>query len=57
MQIGESKYVRDVAWTKRKSGHILSTCKFNEDLTKQHDYEVKKIAKELTKSNPNARIW
>ena len=39
-------------------GHILSTSKFNKDLiTKQHDDALKKIAKELTKSHPNARTW
>ena len=39
-------------------GHILSTSKFDKDLiTKRHDYALKKIAKELTKSHSNARTW
>ena len=39
-------------------GHFLSRCTFNNNLvTNRHDDVVKKIAKELMKSNPNAKLW
>lgn len=40
------------------NGYILSGCTFNKDLiTKRHDYVVRKIAKVLVKTHPNAKIW
>ena len=37
---------------------ILASCKYNKDLiTKCHDYVTKKIAKELIRNRPTAKIW
>lgn len=38
--------------------HILAACPHNKNLiTKQHDYVVKKLTKELMNSHQEARIW
>lgn len=38
--------------------HVLATCTFNKGLiTKRHDYTINKIAKELAKRHPNAKVW
>ena len=38
--------------------HILASCKYNKDLiTKHHDYVTKKIAKEILRNRPTAKIW
>ena len=38
--------------------HILNKCKLNEGLmTRRHDHLVKKIGKELRRSNSNGKIW
>ena len=39
--------------------HVLANSTFNKDFiyTKRHDYTVNKIAKELAKSHPDAKVW
>ena len=56
--LDEKKCKRCRSGETEDDAQILASCKYNKDLiTKCHDYVTKKIAKELIRNRPTAKIW